>query len=196
MINGEATNTNFIVFGSTRSGLVPTIYHTWDEQANHYTTDAVRKQVKQSNFIHIHKVTLIQIVLQIVLGHPIWKLCSLTSSSVYGSEMKCHSLRNNSWKPYCVVKFNMGWSIKFTYILPTHVKTHNTIWLPWISSILTCIIVQIRYIRSIPWWERRLFIFMFAGNVAHNVCCQIRADDNSSTYAFTTGTSVLLIEHQ
>ena len=34
MLSGEATNTNFIVFGSTRSWLEPTIYHTRDEHAN------------------------------------------------------------------------------------------------------------------------------------------------------------------
>jgi len=28
---------------------------------------------------------------------------------------------------------------------------------------------------------------MLADNVAHNLCCQIRADDNSSTCTFTTG---------
>ena len=33
MLNGEATNTNFIVFGLT--------YRTRGEHANHYTTDAV-----------------------------------------------------------------------------------------------------------------------------------------------------------
>jgi hypothetical protein len=27
-------------------------------------------------------------------------------------------------------------------------------------------------------------------NVAHNLCCEIRADDNSSTYTFTTGRSI------
>jgi hypothetical protein len=31
----EATNTNFIVFGLTRPGLEPTIYHTRGEHANH-----------------------------------------------------------------------------------------------------------------------------------------------------------------
>ena len=41
MLRGEATNTNFIVFGLTRSGLEPTIYRTGGEDANHYTTDAV-----------------------------------------------------------------------------------------------------------------------------------------------------------
>jgi hypothetical protein len=36
-----ATNTNFIVFGLTWSGLEPTIYRTRDEHTNHYTTDGV-----------------------------------------------------------------------------------------------------------------------------------------------------------
>ena len=42
MISGEATNTNFIIFGLIRSGLEPTIYRTGGEPANHYATDAVQ----------------------------------------------------------------------------------------------------------------------------------------------------------
>ena len=41
MLTREETNTNFIVFGLTQSGLEPTIYRTRFEHANHYTTDAV-----------------------------------------------------------------------------------------------------------------------------------------------------------
>ena len=41
MLSGEATNTNFLVFGLTRSGLQPRIYHTRGEHVDHYTTDAV-----------------------------------------------------------------------------------------------------------------------------------------------------------
>jgi hypothetical protein len=41
MLSGEATNTNFIVFGLTRPELEPTIYHTQGEHANHYATDPV-----------------------------------------------------------------------------------------------------------------------------------------------------------
>jgi hypothetical protein len=37
VLSGEATNTNFIVFGLTR----PTIYRTRGEHANQYATDAV-----------------------------------------------------------------------------------------------------------------------------------------------------------
>jgi hypothetical protein len=39
VLSGEATNTNFIVFGLTRQGIEPTIYRTRGEHANHYTTD-------------------------------------------------------------------------------------------------------------------------------------------------------------
>ena len=42
ILSGEAKTTNFRVFSlTTRSKLKPTIYHTRDEYANHYTTDAV-----------------------------------------------------------------------------------------------------------------------------------------------------------
>ena len=36
MLSGEATNTNFIVFGLTRPGLEPMIYRTREEHAYHY----------------------------------------------------------------------------------------------------------------------------------------------------------------
>jgi hypothetical protein len=42
MLRGEATNTNFNVFGFTRAGLEPTIYRNRGEHANHYTTDVVK----------------------------------------------------------------------------------------------------------------------------------------------------------
>ena len=41
VLSGEATNTNFIVFGLTLPGLESTSCHTRGEQANHYATDAV-----------------------------------------------------------------------------------------------------------------------------------------------------------
>jgi hypothetical protein len=37
----RSRNFFFIVFGLTRPGLESTIYHTRDENDNHYTTDAV-----------------------------------------------------------------------------------------------------------------------------------------------------------
>jgi len=41
LISGEATNTNSIVFGLTRSGLEHTIYRTLGEHPYHFTIDAV-----------------------------------------------------------------------------------------------------------------------------------------------------------
>ena len=41
LLSGEATNTNFIVFGVIGSGLEPTIYRTRGEHTNHYTIGVV-----------------------------------------------------------------------------------------------------------------------------------------------------------
>ena len=46
-LSREATNTNLILFGFTRSVLELTIYRTRGEHANHYTTDAVKKELLQ-----------------------------------------------------------------------------------------------------------------------------------------------------
>jgi hypothetical protein len=45
MLSGEATNTNFIDFGLTRSGIESMIYCTQGEYANYYTTDVVESDV-------------------------------------------------------------------------------------------------------------------------------------------------------
>ena len=46
--SGEASF--FLVFGLTRLGLEPTIYHTRGEHANHYATDEVnRRRDRQNN---------------------------------------------------------------------------------------------------------------------------------------------------
>jgi hypothetical protein len=41
VLSGEATNTNFIVFGLTQPGLELTIYRTGGEHSIYYPTDAV-----------------------------------------------------------------------------------------------------------------------------------------------------------
>ena len=46
MHSGEATNTNFIVFGLTQLGLEPMTYRTRYEHANLYTTDTVKTDIR------------------------------------------------------------------------------------------------------------------------------------------------------
>ena len=43
MLSAEATNNKITVFGLTRSGVEPMIYHTRGKHANHYTTNEVTK---------------------------------------------------------------------------------------------------------------------------------------------------------
>jgi hypothetical protein len=47
VLSGEATNTNYLVFGWTQSGLTiePTVYRTQGEHSNQYTTDAVSSDI-------------------------------------------------------------------------------------------------------------------------------------------------------
>jgi hypothetical protein len=47
VLSGEATNTNFIIFGLTRPGIEPTIYRIRDEHATHYTTNAVYFELRR-----------------------------------------------------------------------------------------------------------------------------------------------------
>ena len=53
-------------------------------------------------------------------------------------------IRNISWSH--TVLWVLTWvdGIQFTNILPTHFKTHNTVWLTWIISILVCLTAQMR----------------------------------------------------
>ena len=53
-------------------------------------------------------------------------------------------IRNISWSH--TVLWVLTWvdRIQFTNILPTHFKTHNTVWLSWIISILVCLTAQTR----------------------------------------------------
>jgi predicted lactoylglutathione lyase len=54
---GEAIHINITVFGLTRLGIEPTIYHTWGEHANHYTTDMVHMRLKEGQIILIYYIS-------------------------------------------------------------------------------------------------------------------------------------------
>ena len=53
LLPSQATNTNCIVFGLTRAGLEPTIYRTRGQHANHYTSDAVDKNINFQLIVNI-----------------------------------------------------------------------------------------------------------------------------------------------
>ena len=58
LLSGDATNTNCIVFGFTRTELEPTIYRTRDKHANHYTTNVVKFILKESYLPSQYSYTL------------------------------------------------------------------------------------------------------------------------------------------
>ena len=63
MLSVKATNTNFIVFSLTRSGLELTIYCARDEHANYYTTEAV-------NMDGNNKILLSDAIINALFIHP------------------------------------------------------------------------------------------------------------------------------
>ena len=83
-------------------------------------------------------------------------------------------------------EFSHGLADNSKFYPPTHVKTQSTFWLP-------CIFFNSDMSKStnmVVYFDWKTVIFTFADNIAHNLCCQIRADDNSSTSTFTIGKSV------
>jgi hypothetical protein len=55
VLSGEATNTNFIVFGLTRLGFEPTIHRTQRKNVNNDTTDTVHYRKKEEYLINLNK---------------------------------------------------------------------------------------------------------------------------------------------
>jgi hypothetical protein len=53
-LNRETTNTNFKIFGLTRSGFEPAIHRSWGKNVNHYTTDLVQIN-KQWRIKNLHQ---------------------------------------------------------------------------------------------------------------------------------------------
>ena len=77
----QQIHTNVIVFGLNRPGLEPTIYHTRDEHAYHYATDAVKIQMNllvQSNILKFH-FTFIDVSFNFRGETTVWTL----QSSIY-----------------------------------------------------------------------------------------------------------------
>ena len=92
VLNGDATNTNFIVFGLTRLRLEPTIICTW-EYANHYTTNAVhfrrRKDLDANIYFRVWQTEVLNAATPTVYLH-----CNRTSSIFLISTWRMFQVRS------------------------------------------------------------------------------------------------------
>jgi hypothetical protein len=86
VLRGEATNTNFIVFGSTRSGNEPTAYRTRGEHTNHYSTDGVPSPWR-NNFISVN----INLVFPVIIPA---KVCFIWLCSFAKRRLKCEKVHD------------------------------------------------------------------------------------------------------
>jgi hypothetical protein len=59
MLSGEATNTNFKVFGLTQQQLETIIYHTKGEHANHYITYAIILVIEKRSLCQLWSLLII-----------------------------------------------------------------------------------------------------------------------------------------
>jgi hypothetical protein len=85
----------------------------------------------------------------------------------------------------------MGWQIKFTNILSTHAKTQHIL-----DSMNHFDSDMSNSTNTVVYFDRKMVLYIYiADNIAHNLCRPIRVDDNSSACTFTTGKSVILMEH-
>ena len=119
MLSGEAsaTNTNFIVFGLTRPGLKPTIYHTWGKHADHYVADAF-------------------FTICMVVGHFQCLLPYIySSSSVFWK--KCRNCKNRIGLQKCSWLFGYYRSKNSpkTYKIQTNQMTYHIFRLKWSQSL-------------------------------------------------------------
>ena len=76
VFSGEATDTNFTVFGLTQWELEPTIYCTRGKHANQYTTDTVQYPGRHMfSFVNFTMIYIVNCFLFIVISKPTRK-CS------------------------------------------------------------------------------------------------------------------------
>ena len=96
MLSGEATNTNFIVFGLIRPGREPTIYRTRGEHADNYGTDAVliyRHLSRFGDFCVYYRAVLLNIFGVVVLL-LVTCLAGIVVFAYYNAIIGCDPLAN------------------------------------------------------------------------------------------------------
>jgi hypothetical protein len=103
MLSREATNTNFIVFGLTRSGLEAMIYCTQGKHANHYITDAVDRTIDVVCIVHkcvLYRTT--DVVWSLASVKSVW-FKTFMSESIVQFKRPDNQSQNLNWKirPLC-----------------------------------------------------------------------------------------------
>ena len=106
MLSGEATNTNFIVFGLTQLGFEPTSYHTYGKHKplHHRCNWKIKMKIKKNSHFVIQHFFLLSAV-RVYL-----KNCKTFRKSVdiipegLGTINKDQSIRTKvmAWKPLCL----------------------------------------------------------------------------------------------
>jgi hypothetical protein len=104
MLSREATNTNFIVFGLTRSGLEPTIYHTWYKQDNHYTINVFHSFYKKRKFLDTDMYNKEQIISNMLFRY---KCISVDFPQIH----ETHTKGDNS-RPIFIYNTTESWTVK------------------------------------------------------------------------------------
>ena len=82
MPSGQATNTNFIVFGLTQSGQQLTVYGNRGEHATHYTTDAVYPLHNYNPLFVGRLMSYLRLKYLCLFAHYLRYLCLFTHSGV------------------------------------------------------------------------------------------------------------------
>ena len=94
MLSGEATNTNFIVFGLTWPRLEPTIYRIRGEHDNHYTTDVITIFTKYNmlNYIAIDRIcgVMVSVLASSVEHHGLETRSGQTKDDKIASPLRTH----------------------------------------------------------------------------------------------------------
>jgi hypothetical protein len=90
----QAFNTNSTVLDLIRSGLWPTIYHTWGESANYYTSNAVLLKLNFSQIIkNVTAISIFGFLSYYSLPSHILVLVDKTNMFFhkrFRMELKCH----------------------------------------------------------------------------------------------------------
>ena len=172
MFSDETTNTNFIVFGLTLSGLEPTIYHIRGEHANHYTTDATRTYVQyqeriahdrtRMNVIHMwHDYTIVHNQTSIYYTCNIIGLLLMWTTAIKFNLADWSSTHHHN--RFHLIEYNLlspwdNWILAHLVLYSNHSLTHSLTRITWYESNISYYYKTINI--SFIWMLKRYIVFL------------------------------------